>query len=368
MNQLRILLVHPGASHSTADVLNGIKSALTKRGHAVFDYALDARIGMSGRWLNFCWIRGKKAAPKPCPSDTLYHAGGELVTRALRVQPDVVLVVSGMFMHPDVFVLMKRAGLKVALLLTESPYDDEKQARVIPYTDAAWSNERTSAERLGIRYLPHAWDEDVHWPGGPSDDTIHAHDVVFVGTGFQERIDLLASVDWTGIDLGLYGSWNMMGSRSSLRQYIKGEYVDNADTARLYRRAKIGLNLYRQSVGFGRKTLRVTDAESLNLRAYELAATGCFTISDNRAEVGEMFGPLVPTFSTPQEMRDLIDRYLKNDQARLDIEDQLPSAVSGQTWAERAAKVESDLFDAGIGTRQTPTLKTAEPIVTAVGG
>ena len=53
-----------------------------------------------------------------------------------------------MFLHPDIIVLLKRAGQKVGIILTESPYDDMKQVRVLPYADIAWTNERSSVEFL----------------------------------------------------------------------------------------------------------------------------------------------------------------------------------------------------------------------------
>ncbi len=356
---MKMLVVHPGATTSTHDVFVGLATALTAQGHVLYDYALDARIAKNGEYLHWLWQRKRRAAKKggaPEPTkhssaDILYAAGEELVARALRVVPDVVLVVSGMYLHPDVLVLLRRAGVPVAVLFTESPYDDERQERLLPYVNVAWTNERSSV-RSGLRYLPHAWNPQVHDLAAPLDEQVPAHDVVFVGTGFVERVDLLAAVDWRGIDLGLYGSWDLVGSRSKLRQYIKGEHVENAMAAQLYRRAAIGLNLYRQSKGFGRNAPRIGEgAASLNPRAYELAALGCFTVSDARAEVTEVFGDLVPTFAQPTEVRPLLDRWLADAAGRARVQAQLPAAVAAHTWHARAAQMVTDLRAVGIGSR-----------------
>ena len=349
---MKILVAQPGASMSTSDVAIGLMAGLRAGGHTVWEYALDSRIERSGAWLTYCWRKGNKSVPKPTPNDILYHAGCELVTRALRVQPDVVIVVSGMYLHPDVLVLMRRAGLKVAILFTESPYDDEQQARLLPWCQLAWTNERRSASPT-VRYLPHAWNPEVHWPGAPSDDSVPAHDVVFVGTGFQERIDLLAAVDWTGIDFGLYGYWEMLRKNDPLRAHLRGGYVENGYASMLYRRAKVGLNLYRTSKGFGKDAPRIApvQAESLNPRAYELAAAGCFTVSDARAEIPEVFGELVPTFSAADELRPLLERWLGDDEARRAACARLPGAVAAHTWQQRARQVTSDLQSVGIGAR-----------------
>lgn len=365
-----ILLVHPGASTSTHDVYVGLKCGLEALGHKIWDYALDTRIQRSGAWLTYNWRRaGKKDDLRPLPQDILYHAGEELVARALRVMPDVVLVVSAMYLHPDVLVLLRRARLRVGILFTESPYDDEKQVRLLPLVNIAWTNERSSAIN-GIRYLPHAWNRDVHHVNTPLDETVPAHQVVFVGTGFQERIDVLNAVDWTGIDLGLYGSWDLMGSRNQLRKCIRGDYVDNAVTAQLYRRATIGLNLYRQSKGFGKQAPRIATGASLNPRAYELAALGCFTVSDYRAEVAETFGDLVPTFTEPKEVRPLLDRWLADDAGLARVRAQLPDAVAAHTWHARAMQIIADLQGVGIvaSRAQQATSAPTDVVRAAAGG
>jgi hypothetical protein len=350
---MKLLCVHPGSSVSTHDVYVGVVDALGRRGHEIAQYALDGRIEAAGAYLNYVWNKagGKKSPfPKPTASDIIYKAGCEVLTRALRWQPDHVVVVSGMYLHPDNFVEMRRAGLRVSVLFTESPYDDAQQDHIVPWVDLAWTNERTSADVDKVRYLPHALNAHVHTDVTKlQDQDVPAHDVVFVGTGFQERVETLAAVDWSGIDLALYGTWDLLSSRHPLRAYIRGGFQPNAKSAALYRRAKIGLNLYRTSKGFGKDVPRITRAESLNPRAYELAATGCFTISDARAEVREKFGDLVPTFTSPADLAALVRRWLADDHGRAQVRAELPGTVSGDTWDHRAVQIESDLHDVGIG-------------------
>lgn len=351
---MKLLCVHPGASHSTHDVYAGLTEGLRERGHQIYEYALDARISAAGQWLSYNWRRCKETLPQPTADDILYKAGEELVTRALRIDKeddplDAVICVSGMYLHPDVLVIARRAGLPMVLLLTESPYDDERQVRLLPWVRYAWTNERLTAKRWGIRYLPHAYREAVHVPGTVPSEDVPAHDVVFVGTGFKERLDILAAVDWSGIDLGLYGNaWDLLPEDHQLRRYIRGGSLDNPIVAALYRKAKIGLNLYRTSRGFGADAPKIDGAESLNPRAYELAATGCFTISDERAEVVETFGDAVPTFRTAEELERQVRRWLADDRGRALAARRLPDLVRGQTWAARAAQVEADLRSAGI--------------------
>lgn len=351
---LKVLVVHPGASWSTADVEAGLLYGLKGHPVQVIGYALDGRITGATTWLMGAWRRKKKEGvdlPRPTQTDILYQAGMGVLERALRHQVDVVLVVSGMYLHPDVVVLMRRAGLLVTVLMTESPYDMEPELKMAALVHGVWTNERTAVEAFrsvcpNAAYLPHAWHPERHKPGPqPGDENVRAHDVVFVGSGFAERVQWFRAIDWTGIDLGLYGNWDCLGGRDKLRQYVRGRETDNATAAALYRRAKIGLNLYRQSKGFGKAAPRIAagSAESLSPRAYELAACGVFHLSESRAEVREVFGAAVPTFSSPSEAAGLIRAWLADDVGRQRVAASLPAMVAESSWSHRAAQVMADL-------------------------
>lgn len=341
-----ILLVGAGASVSTKDVENGYRYALKQLGVDVIEYALDLRIERSASFLNYLWRKAKKAFERPTNADVLYMAGQGVMEKALRYEVDFVLVISGMFLHPDNFVLMKRAGLRTGVIFTESPYDDLFHARVAPHADICWTNERTSVPYLrqvnrNTYYLAHAYDPERHFPI-LDEDQESLHDVIFVGTGFPERIELLKAIDWDGIDLGLYGSWSMVGSRSKLQRYIKGGAMPNDETVQLYRRSKIGLNLHRVSMGYSRTAPRIAHAESLNPRAYELAACGVFQISDYRVEIDEVFDT-VPVFHDPKNLSRMIRLYLQDSDKRRRSAYAALEAVRGNTFEARAQQVLADI-------------------------
>jgi len=349
---VKLLLLGPGASWSTADVAAGLRYGLKMHGVEVVDYALDARIARAHGWLHYNWRRARKRNPaieKPTVADVFFQAGHDALAMALYHDVDAVLAVSGMFLHPDVVVMMKRAHLKVFVLFTETPYDLEKELAMAALVDGCWTNERSAvaafqAVNPNSGYLPHAWHPERHRPGPqPGDETVAAHDVVFVGSAFQERLDWLAAVDWTGIDLGLYGSWPAVGKAHRLRPFVKGALIDNTAAAALYRRAKIGLNLYRTSIGWGAQTPKIAHAESLNPRAYELAACGAFHVSSERAEVGEVFGALVPTVTTPDQASALLRGWLDDGAGRTRVAAELPACVAESSWGTRATTVIGDL-------------------------
>jgi len=352
---MRVLLVHPGASWSTADVFDGLSYGLKQIGVQVEHYRLDTRIEASDNALHALWRKKAKAQPdlpKPNRADILYHAGVGALEMALRLQVDAVLVVSAMFLHPDVLLMMKRAGLRVTVLFTESPYDHAEELAIAKLVDGCWTNERACladfrAVNPRAGYLPHAWHPLKHFPQQDDASDVPAHDVVFVGSFFPERVEWFNAIDWTGIDLGIYGTWKGFGLKRQLRASCRSEQVENATASALYRRARIGLNLYRTR-GTKRLPLKHADGrqivpESLSPRAYELAACGAFHLSESRAEVAEVFGANVPTFSSPSEAAALIRFWLANESDRARVAAQLPACVAEASWVERAKTVAADL-------------------------
>lgn len=355
---LKLLEVSAGSSFSTKDVEIGYRDALRRSGVTVYEYALDGRMDAADRWLKAAWNRDR-SRPRPTAADVVYQAGVGVIERALRVEPDWVLAISGMYLHPDVLTLLRRAGIRVALLLTESPYDDDQQAALLPSVELAWTNERTSVAPLrrhnpAVYYLPHAYDPERHGPGASRDGdaAVPAHDVVFVGTGFIERQELLASADWTGIDLSLYGAWPLLPARHKLRRSVRGGILPNGVAGSLYRRARIGLNLYRTSKGFGPDVPHVVGAESLNPRALELAADGVFTISDRRPEVAERFGDAVPTVADGRELEMAVRAALADDAGRAATAARMPGLVADRTYDAMAGRLLRDLERRGVPGRE----------------
>lgn len=326
----------------------GLLAGLKQHGAEVYIYSLERRLELSAEWLKWLWRqRGSWALDRPSWTDAAYRASVEALEMALRFDVDYVLIISAMFLHPDVLLLMRRAGLKVGIVFTESPYQDEQQANVARSVSVCWTNERTSLPVLrrvnpNTFYLPAAYDPSRHTPLADADPDVPSHDVVFVGTGWSERIDLLKAVDWSGIDLGLYGTWSRLGSNAKLRHFVRHGLIDNAQTTALYRQTRIGLNIYRRSCDYA-GTSFIEHAESLNPRACELAACGVFHLSNQRAEADEVFGDAVPTFANADQLGALIREYLADPDGRAQHAQRARQCIEPHTFAARAAQILANL-------------------------
>jgi len=350
---MKLLLVHPCATFSTADVFDGLYYGLIAHGTNVVQFRMDVAVGVEHKALHARWRMVKKSdpsAPRPNSADVFLEASHRAVLCALRNRVDAVVIVSAMYFHPDAIAMLRNANVPVTVLFTESPYDVEREMLVAKMADGCWTNERTSVAAFrdvnpNAGYLPHAWHPMKHTPGlRDGDEQWPAHDVVFVGSGFAERLAWFNAINWSGIDLGLYGTWDKTRLNHRLRSCVRHSNVSNDVASALYRRSKVGLNLYRTSKGCTtRAQHHITHAESLSPRAYELAACGVFHVSEYRAEVKEVFGDLVPTFTSPSEAERLIRLALRDDARRARVSDALPACVAEASWVERAGVVLHDI-------------------------
>jgi spore maturation protein CgeB len=313
-----VLLVWAAASFSVRDVTTGLRGALLRAGHAVRDYRLDNRLQLLSQAF----------PPELLSKDALSRMATECVLpEATYHQADVVLVVSGLWFHEIGLWLLQQHAIPTAVVLTESPYDDELQARWLArYPEAVvFTHERTSAANYNWHYLPHAYDPDIHRPVLP--DGEETCDVLLVGTGFPERQRLLEGIDWRGIKLKLRGLWPGIEAGSPLAPFYIDGCVPNADLPRLYAATKIALNPYRDGAL----------AESLNPRAYELAACGAFQVSELRAEATELFGDAVPTYRGSADLEALVRYYLAHPDKRAACATAARARVEGQTFDRRVA-------------------------------
>lgn len=276
-----------------------------------------------------------------------------MVVEALREQVDVVLVISGMGVHPDGLNLLNRAGFPVGLLFTESPYEDEQQARLARYAGHVFCNERSSARERGWGYVAAAYDPELH---RPAENVAASCDVLIVGTGWRERQALLEGVDWTGIRLRVLGFWQGIDERSPLRPFYEPGGVDNEDLPALYASARVCVNQHRQGAG----------AESLNPRAYELAACGAYQVSDRRAELEDVFGSTVETYGSARELEDRIRWALSHDAVRRAMaREQRAKLLSGShTFDQRAATLIAQI----TGGADVTSSRTRRPVLLAGRG
>ncbi len=349
---MNIIVAHPGHSFSTTIWWRGLGDGLAAGGHDVTGYPLNLFID----YYNLASQRMPEVEGTGLgPRGIAKLAAQPLVIDVLMTQPDWVLVVCGQFLHHDTLnaldLLRDLVGVKLGLISTESPYLDDEQGGVAPWFDLVTTNDSWSAREHGWEYLPAGFDENVYYPRaelGGSDGA----DVFFAGTGYQERVDLLTQVDWTGIDLALWGAWQELDrtrAASPLMNFVRGPLFMEGQYPELARQmcgAKIALNMHRRSTDFFSGEL-VDFSESMNPRCYEIAACGVFQlVDDGRPEVYEVFGDSVGYYSQDGDNLEFMIRYwLDRPEERAQRAARALEIVRSHSWTRRAAQLEALMLE-----------------------
>lgn len=322
---MKILLIWAAADWSIYDQSMGYKHAFEALGHDVKVFNTVRRIEF---WTEALQHWGQLTGQtKAGIEQILREACDWALIEAAYYQPDLVLITSAMGFHPNAAQLLRAHGYHVAVAFSECPYDDDKHIEFAQAVDYVFVNDRVSVPRLSAVcpntwYLGTAYDSMVHYPQEP----LGSADVLFVGTGFPERQRLLAAVDWSGINLELWGFWDYGPAtlQEALRPYVHTP-ITNDETARRYCGAKIGLNLYREGGG-----------ESCNPRAYELAACGTFQLAqDSSLEAHEIFGDTIAYFKDAADLERKIRYYLAHPAERATMAAEARARVLGHSYQDR---------------------------------
>jgi spore maturation protein CgeB len=347
---MKVLVVHPGVDFSVADVHKGILKGLRQAGCDVAELNLSDRLEFYGRAHvrlddgEFVRTFSQEAA--------IDMAAIGVEAALYEWWPDVVVIVSGFFIPPKMWGVLARRPHHVVYWCTESPYEDDRQARGARYADTVILNDPTNLDKFRTDvnertfYLPHSYDPDIHHPAPVPFE--YLHDFAFVGTGFPSRIEWLEQVDWTGINATLAGQWKQVEDDSPLMPLLmhdRGYCIDNADTANLYRTAKVSLNLYRKEHSEGSHA----DGWAMGPREVELAACGTFFFRDPRAEGDELF-PDLPLIESPKQFSADLRWWLANDEPRLDAADTARKAIADRTFQNTARRLLQFLDTAPVKT------------------
>lgn len=358
----RVLIVASGHSYSTIDCYAGLVAGFREAGYQTFTYDLHTRIDAAQDWLKFA--RDKYGKPDDAPiteEDIIYQAGVRTIVKALEVNADAVIVVCGLLFHPMLLILLERMGMPVFTFGTESPYDDERFAVSAKLSTVASVNDPASVapvralveaggELTPVIHMPLGYNPAVHYPGfadkveAEYGEAAPAHDVVFVGNVYPSRERWIGAMDWSGIDLGLYGVFETVGADSPLLSYKRGGIIRNVATTAIYQRSKVVLNLFRsEQFGPDWQIIGTRTGTAVNPRLVEAAAAGACIVSEWRPEVEGMFGDAIPLARTSAECEAHIRRLLADPAERAERAERARACVAGHSYTDRARAIVAEL-------------------------
>jgi spore maturation protein CgeB len=381
--KLRILLVAPGALHSTYDVWNGYKQAIQNHEYSEvvpFNYHTMLMYHREGvRLIN------PNLSDEDVVMVTASRASREILSDIAAYLPDIVMVISGIGIPSETWnwVIQLKNHLKNPFKLvfyhTESPYLDKTQVMYDSFSDGILLNDKYSLGKHTNRlkentiYLPHSYNPKVHYPdmnreytnltdyasGREIDGISLDSDIFFCGTAFAERVDLFKQVNWSGIDLRLLGQWRsyLDEGDSAYSKCVDNIITANNYLADFYRHAKIALNIHRTRPDLSSDGTPINnhdDAYSIGPRLYEAAACGALIVSDYRQEIVDLFEDTAEIFDSPQHLQSIIDYWIKpeNQERRFNKTQAAMEKIKHCTFDQRYNDIVYPMFMNLIGAQQ----------------
>lgn len=363
----RILVVHPGPDFSVADVHNGWIKSLKRMGHQVMVYNTNDRLIFYGKALfeddgqEACEhdkISVHQAMPEPEAISQMATKG--LFETCFLFWPDVVFFISAFFQKAATFQVLRERNMKIVMLHTESPYQDDEQMLRGQFADLNLLNDpiNIAAWRemdIPAHYMPHSYDPEVHHL-----DHLQykkESDFTFVGTAFVSRQKFFHEMQLGGLEVTFGGNgWeHVLPEYEDILQYLghpPGHCVDNTETARVYRLSKTGINFYRregEEKHFG-------EGWAMGPREVEMAACGLFFLRDPRGESDDVFGgnpalglpEVLPTFDGPGDASEKIKWWVQNESKRKRQAQLAYERVLDRTFDAHCAKACTWMEEAGV--------------------
>jgi hypothetical protein len=330
---MRALVVNPGPNFSVADVARGWARGLADLGVQVRTFELDKLLD----YFAYAYTdRNGEIVKAHTETEAIQLAAGQIKAACYDWWPDLVIVVSGFFMYPQLVDIMRDRHRHVVLLCTESPYEDEAQLQKAAWYDGVVLNDPTNLDAFAevcdgpALYAPHAYDAAVHYRAPAK----HHADVSWIGTCYPSRAAFLEQVDWSGLDVSFGG--NFKDAPESLLRFVghePEECVDNDVTAEVYRGSLASFNIYRAETNG--QLSDSADGYSMGPREVEMARCGLWFARQSRPESDEVF-PMLPTFSDPQELGDQLRWAIANPEARMMAVERAFAAVEDRTFPNNA--------------------------------
>jgi spore maturation protein CgeB len=244
----------------------------------------------------------------------------ELLTRARAFKPDLIVVLMGFHIEPDVLAAIRaETGAIIANYATDDPFNRRtgtpELIRAIPLYDLYASTKRaiipdvTRAGARHVRYVRFGYKSSVHFfdpPVTTNERERFAADVAFVGEGDADRLPFIRALSKAipNLNLGLYGGlWNQ---HNHLHRYFRGA-VRGRDFRMALSGAKIVVNLVRRE-----------NRDDHVMRTFEGPACGAFMLNERTEAHLELFGEgrEAAYFESTEELIDKVRHYLAHDSER----------------------------------------------------
>lgn len=261
-----------------------------------------------------------------------------LISFVLSSKPDFMLVFKGAPLLPKTILKIKEElNIPIVNWLPENPFAF-LQDDIYPVYDCLFMPDtyfipllyQKGAKR--VEYLAFACDPELHKHIELTNEEkrYYTRDVCFIGSWYHERERILE--EFLDFDIFISGpNWNRIKSNSRLKGRCINERLSLEEWRKYYCASKIVLGLPNPHFVNG-----------LIMREFETPACRAFLITNETKDIARFFdvGNEVVIFNKEEELKDLIEFYLKNDDLRNKIASQGQKKVYAEhTYIKRMEKI-----------------------------
>ena len=282
----------------------------------------------------------------------LSEHNGSFLKSAIECKPDLLITKSGGILFPETLrKIKKKTNCKTMCIVSDNPFDswrDKYFGLTLPYYDIIlvperiWvQNIRNVAPNSEIHFFIGGYDKEQFFPVHDEDisqkdiDTFSC-DISFTGSSYGDlgegnyRAGVLSQLD--DFNLKIWGDkgWYNRGKKSSvLSKAYQGDRLSYENLRKLYSICKININMPSPMI-----------LTTFQPRVFDIAATKGFQIVDYRSEIDNFFSKdELVTFKDTNDLKDKISYYLKHEDEREIINENLYKKVVNEFTWENQIKV-----------------------------
>ena len=242
-----------------------------------------------------------------------------LIKVSLDYKPALILIDAGESIDPETLREIKKStGARLVNWLLDDPVMQgwKNVVKSLPVYDHVFTFDALHIPRLkewgasSVEHLSCACDPDIHRSLFLSEDDKRTlgHDLCFVGAITDRRIAVLKQL--RGFDLGIW-TWNP--GRLKVDPFLAGCYRGRASGTpmnRIFNASKIVINIHHPQ-----------SASGLNMKGFEIAASGSFQLVDERPGLDDIFqkDKEIVCYESFDQLKELIARFLDQPEKRREM-------------------------------------------------
>ena len=257
---------------------------------------------------------------------------------AFAEKVDLFFAVHGVHVPRELVGEYREQGVLTGVYLLDEPYEIDRTVQWARHYDYVFSVDRITVpvhqKYTNAEFLPLAFSDAIFSGEGPKIES----DILVLGSAYKAREIYLAALR---DNFGPQVTWVGPGWKSFSATGVHHEsYVNPADCARLYRGAKLVINIHRDSTWshFGELNKSGLAATHLNPRFWEGTASGSLQLVSYRSDL-EIYAPDAASFDSKDVFLELIEKYLYDDEGREGKARGVTKAIELHTYKNRAVQI-----------------------------